>query len=170
MRIEVRATSELTASEREHIRDWILAEFDPDVDGFEWADVDYHVLVWEDDLLVAHVEIVQRTGQVDGKPVSLGGIGGVVTLPEWRGHGLGSTAMKQAMNFMCAELGAEFGLLICDPDAISFYKRLGWEVVEGPLVFDQRGEKMTSPDVTMVAACGARKMPRGVIDLCGPPW
>jgi hypothetical protein len=47
---------------------------------------------------------------------------------------------------------------------------LGWQVVEGPLTFDQPQGKVTFPDVTMVLPCAGKEWPPGVIDLCGLPW
>ena len=68
------------------------------------------------------------------------------------------------------ELQVAFGLLICDECMIPFYSRLGWQVVEGPLMFDQPGGKVVFDDVTMVLPCAGENWPEGTIDLCGLPW
>ncbi|MBN1976229.1 MAG: GNAT family N-acetyltransferase [Anaerolineae bacterium] len=106
----------------------------------------------------------------DGQPVKLGGIGGVVALPEWRGRGLGTATLERAAAFMQDELQVAFGLLICGPDMVPFYRRLGWQVVEGPLTFDQPGGKVVFDEVTMVLPCAEQEWPNGEIDLCGLPW
>jgi len=67
-------------------------------------------------------------------------------------------------------LGVEFGLLVCEEDVVPFYERLGWQVVEGPLTFDQPGGQATWPAVVMVLPCGGKAWPEGMIDLCGLPW
>ena len=105
-----------------------------------------------------------------GTAVFDGEIGGVATLPEWRGRGLASVAMEKAAAFMDEELGVEFGLLLVDEVTAPFYRRLGWELVPGPLVFDQPGGKATFPELTMVLPFAGRKWPPGPIDLRGLPW
>lgn len=170
MEIEIKATSQLTPWEQEHILNWLLEEFDPDADGTVWSDVDWHVLVWLDGQLVSHAEIVERTGTVGGQPVKLGGVGGVVTRPAWRGRGLSSAALERAASFMRDELGVEFGLLICDEKLVPFYRRLGWQVVAGPLIFAQPGGAVSLSGAVMVLPCRGQTWPPGLIDLCGPPW
>ena len=170
MEIEVRHTEELTESVRAHIDAWLIQQFGEESGDYAWSDVDWHVLLWMADQMVSHVEIVGRTGTVDGQPVKLGGIGGVVTLPEWRGRGLATAALERAAALMRDELQVAFGLLICGHDMIPFYHRLGWQVVEGPLMFDQPGGKVVFDDVTMVLPCAGENWPEGTIDLCGLPW
>ena len=168
--IEVKRADELTESERVHIDAWLIQQFAEESDDYEWSDVNWHVMLRVDDQLVSHVEIVERTGTVDGQPVKLGGVGGVVTLPEWRGRGLATAALEWAAALIRDELQVAFGLLICDECMIPFYSRLGWQVVEGPLMFDQPGGKVVFDDVTMVLPCAGENWPEGTIDLCGLPW
>jgi GNAT superfamily N-acetyltransferase len=170
MEIEVKRTNELAESERAYIDAWLIQQFAEESGDYEWSDVDWHVLLRVNGQLVSHVEIVERIGAVDGRPVKLGGIGGVVTLPEWRGRGLATATLERAAAFMCEELQVAFGLLICGRDMIPFYSRLGWQVVAGPLVFDQPGGKVVFDDVTMVLPCVGQEWPEGAIDLCGLPW
>jgi hypothetical protein len=67
--------------------------------------------------------------------------------------------------------GVGFALLVCEPDLIPFYERLGWTPHAGDLLVRQHGEMvrftfnrpMTHPVLTAVPA-------GGVIDLVGPPW
>jgi len=167
---EICSAKDLPEAERELIAAWLDDVFyDPD-DYQAWSEPDWHVLVRTDGQIVTNIDIVERTGTVGGQPVRLGGVGGVTTRRAWRGHGLASAALRKAAAFMRDELGVEFGLLICDDERIPFYRRLGWQVVEGPLTFDQPEGKVIFPDVTMVLQCSEREWPRGAIDLCGFPW
>ncbi len=168
MKIDISPTAELEAAERERIDHWLSEVLG--TDDYEWSDLDWHVLVRVHDKVVSHVGIIERVATVGGKRVKLGGIGNVATVPEWRGHGLASAALEEAGAFMCNTLGVEFGLLVCADDTVPFYRNLGWEVVEGPLVFDQSSGKVTFPDVTMVLSCRGERWPKGTIDLCGLPW
>jgi len=166
MRIEVRAEGDLTEEEHRGLS-WA---WDAPEREFEWSEPDWRVLVWADGQVVSQVAILERVGRVAGQPVKLGGVGGVIALPDWRGRGFTSAALRRTAAFMCQELRVEFGLLVCEEDVVAFYERLGWRVAEGPLTFDQSGGKATWPAAAMVLPCGGREWPEGVIDLCGRPW
>lgn len=172
MKLEVRSTGSLSTAEQSYIADWAYKIFEGQDLGLEWANGDWQVLVWEGDELASMVEIVERTGKVGEKPVKLAGIGGVATWPAFRKRGLATTAMQKAMDFISAQLDAEFGLLVCDIEKIPFYGRLGWQVVdESLLVIEQPGGKMDFPSIVMVWPCHeGKEWPAGKIDLCGPPW
>lgn len=146
---------------------------------YVWATVDWHVLLWvgsaddasEVDNLISHVAIVARTCTVDDYPVRVGGIGGVVTAPEWRRRGLASAALQRAQVFIAEVLGLEFGLLICNETLAPFFKAQGWNAMTGPLWFSQPGGRVQLNGVTTMAfSCSGCPFPSGSIDLCGLPW
>jgi GNAT superfamily N-acetyltransferase len=171
MEIEIKSDSDITAAEREQTDDCLRQAFWGLIDyHYEWSEADWHVMMRVDGMLVSYLAIVERVGAVNERPVKLGGIGGVATVPEWRGRGLASAVMGKAAAFMDDELSVEFGLLLCDETTVPFYRRLGWEIVPGPLVFDQPGGKTTFPDLTMVLPFAGRAWPQGTIDLRGLPW
>jgi len=170
LRVEIKQSGDMVPSEQEYLDRWTHQVFGAEAGSYTWADVDWHVLVWIEAELVSHVEIIQRTGMVGGRPVRLGGIGGVASTPKWRGRGLATLAMEKAAELMCGDLDVEFGLLICGQEMMPFYRRLGWKVVEGPLVFDQPAGKVTFEDIVMVLPCTELEWPAGTIDLCGLPW
>jgi len=170
VRQEIKRSSDLRPAEKEYLGRWTRQVFGGAACDYTWADVDWHVLVWIGTELVSHVEIVERTGTVGSQSVRLGGVGGVASAAEWRGRGLATLAMEKAAEFLCGKLHAEFGLLICGQEMTSFYHRLGWEVVDGPLVFHQPEGKVTFEDVVMVLSCRGQQWPTGTIDLCGLPW
>jgi len=170
LRVEIRRSGELTPSEQEYLDRWTHRVFGAAAGDYTWADVDWQVLVWIGAELASHVEIVARTGTVGGRPVRLGGIGGVASAVERRGRGLATVAMEKAAQLMCGDLDVEFGLLICGQEMMAFYRRLGWKVVKGPVVFDQPAGKVTFGDVVMVLPCAEQEWPAGMIDLCGLPW
>ena len=170
MRVEIKPSGDLTPAERETIGDLARRVFGGAASDYTWAEIDWHVLVWIEAKLVSHVEIIERTAVAGGRSVRLGGIGGVASAAEWRGGGLATLAMEKAAASLCGTLDAEFGLLICGQEMTPFYSRLGWETVDGPLVFDQPAGKVTFEGVVMVLSCKGQKWPAGTIDLCGLPW
>ena len=170
MEIEIRALSQIPKAELDQMNIWIKQAFSEDPDDLQWSTDDWHVMVRVDGQVVSRLEIVERVGAVNGQPVKLGGIGGVATLPEYRRRGLAQAAMETAAWFIQDKLKVEFGLLVCSEKMIPYYGKLGWRVVEGPMVFDQPNGKVTFTDVTMVLPCNAKEWPPGTIDLCGLPW
>ncbi|MBN1313666.1 MAG: GNAT family N-acetyltransferase [Anaerolineae bacterium] len=138
----------------------------------EWAGGDWQVTVWEGETWTSMLLLVKRAIMVDGQPLLVGGIGSVMTVPEWRGRGHASAAMRAASTFIRDQLKAPFGLLICGSHRVHLYQSVGWQVVPGPLSFSQPSGKRTFPDDTiiMVYPCTDQRWPGGPIDLCGPPW
>jgi len=160
----------LTPEEQSFIDDWVIQVFG-DVDGdIEWVRGDWSVVVRGNGRIVGQLEIIERMVEVDGQPVSVGGIANVMTLDGWKRRGLASAAMHQAVDFIREELRADFGLLVCEEKLILFYERLGWHVVEGPLIAEQSRGRIVLPHVAMVYACQKSEWPQGKIDLCGLPW
>jgi aminoglycoside 2'-N-acetyltransferase I len=172
MKIEIKSRREVPEAERKQVERWVAQVFADDANGLVWSDDDWTVLIKLDGQMVCHVGIVERTGTVNGLPVKLGGIGGVATLPDWRRHGYAGAALRAAAEFMRNELKVEFGLLVCSAQMMPYYGKLGWQLVKGPLMFDQPRGKVTFGDSTkiMILPCGTSVWPPGVIDLCGPPW
>jgi len=151
---------------------WGQVCFDDDHD-ITWTNTaHWHVLTFADQMPVSYLGIFERTGTVGGKPVRLGGIGGVMTPPEHRGMGYSSTALEAAAAFMRDRLGSTFGLLVTGPKLIGFYGRLGWRRVPGPIRFWQPDgvDRSDRIDVIMILPLAGEPWPDGPIDLCGLPW
>lgn len=171
-RIEIRHSSDLTPAEESAIEILTQLSFhaDPFAGLYQWAEVDWHTLVWVENELVSTLEIIERTGLVGNRPVRLGGIGGVCTHPDWRKYGLASRALKAAAEFFCQKLQVEFGILMTNVNLIPFYQHAGWLLIDGKLSFDQPGGKITIDDVMLVYPCGDQDWPGGDVDLCGLPF
>jgi aminoglycoside 2'-N-acetyltransferase I len=170
MEMAITRTSDLSPAEYQRIRNWLWQVFAAEAVQYQWAEPDWHMLWYEDSNPVCHVDITERLAMVGGQAVRLGGIGGVITVPERRGRGLATAALQQAAAFLHDPLVVEFGLLMCDPAMTPFYKKLGWQTVEEPLIFDQPGGKVDLHGAVMILPCRGQAWPPGLIDLCGLPW
>jgi predicted GNAT family N-acyltransferase len=168
--INIQPTRSIPFDVLNHIHTLLRETFIEEGDDTCWSDVDWHILITVDEKLVSHVEIVEREAFVGQEAVRLGGIGGVLTLPEWRGRGLAQAGMRKAQEFMCEELGVEFGLLMCDQEMVPFYSKFGWVEVAGPLVYDQPEGKVIFDDKVMIFNCSDMDWPQGMIDIRGYPW
>ena len=54
--------------------------------------------------MVSYLEIVRRTCNVGGERIDVGGVGGVMTRPEWRRRGFASEGLRRAAGFLRDEL------------------------------------------------------------------
>jgi aminoglycoside 2'-N-acetyltransferase I len=124
----------------------------------------------DDDRILSHAGALVRDGAAGGRPVRIGGVGGVKTHPRARGRGLGSGVVRLAVELLRGQ-GADFALLVCEPALIPFYGRLGWVPHTGGLHVLQDGETVEFTfNLPMVHPLRDTALPDGVIDLMGPPW
>jgi aminoglycoside 2'-N-acetyltransferase I len=141
-----------------------------------WANVvsahaELRVLV-EDETqgLVCHVGIYRRQATWDGRPVRIGGIGGVITHERFRRRGLASVALNAAIQTLKDERATDFALLFCEPHNAAFYGNRGWKPFIGEIFAEQPGGRVRF-DVMMPMVFYLKRAPhKGVIDLCGLPW
>ena len=161
----------LPPAEQKSLEDLLERVFHDDpYAGMAYAKMKWNVLVYVGNILASNVEIVERTITVDGQPVRVGGIGGVATLPEYRGRGLASRAMSAAVKLMKAELELDYGLLITSTRRQTFYEGMGWQVITELVYFDQPSGKKRNDGLTMYLEIGHKPWPAGNVDFCGLPW
>ena len=169
--------ADLSHLDREAIRTLTTAVYPPaewaDWPGRrrEWAAADWCVRIHASDVgLVSYVGLVFRQALHDGQPVAIGGIGGVKTHPAARGTGLAGRGIERGLAFF-HECGVAFALLVCQPDLLAYYARLGWREFGGRLLVRQHGavEDFTFNRV-MTRPVTAPAPEAGTLDLLGPPW
>jgi hypothetical protein len=171
MNLEIKAESQLKPPERQMLERLSAEAFPPDGDETQWSQSDWHVLVWEGEEIVSQVEIVERMAMVGGQPVRLGGIGGVSTLKAWRRHGLAEAALKVATAYLHDPLKVDFGLLVCGPIMIPYYRKFGWKLLDRPMWIEgQPKGRVIYKEPIMILPVHKNGWPEGEIDLCGPPW
>jgi predicted acetyltransferase len=168
--VEVRLVTNLSETEKRQLFEWSPNVFGDEALHLQWRLKDWHFLVYADEQLVSHVGIVKHVVTVGEQPVTVGGIGGVVTVPAAQGKGYASTALQAATKFMREELMVDFGMLFCLARMIPFYQRFGWQEVQEPVIIDQPSEKMPSPLMVMVLPCRKQTWPAGTVKLESLPW
>lgn len=155
----------------------VLFEWGQNIFGVEdtllrWRPKDVHFILEAEGRAVSHVGVLKHTVSAGGVPVVVGGVGGVVTVPEMQGRGLAQRGMRHAAAFMCEEWGVEFGLLFCLDRLKPLYESLGWRHVPERVEIEQESGPITAPFNTMVLPCGdgAREWPAGEVKLNSFPW
>ncbi|HKO97502.1 MAG TPA: GNAT family N-acetyltransferase [Pyrinomonadaceae bacterium] len=135
-----------------------------------WRPKELHFVLFSDGKPLSHVGLLRHEVSVDGKPMKVAGLGGVVTVPEAQKQGIARRMMEHAMLFMKRAWEVEAGLLFCLPKMEAYYARLGWQTIDGPVLFDQPVGKVTSPLLVMVYPLREKAWPKGEVDLQGLPW
>jgi hypothetical protein len=168
--VEIRYTEALTEEERQALFGWGEDIFGIEDRNYRWRPKEYHFITEESGHPLSHVGVVRTAVSVGGRTLTVGGIGGVVTVPAAQGRHLVHAAMLQAAEFICRELGAEFGMLFCLPRLEPFYARQGWQALEDEVEIDQPDGKIIWPYRVMVRPCGDRVWPAGRVEVGGLPW
>jgi hypothetical protein len=168
--VEIRFAEALTDEERQALFFWGKDIFGVEDAAYRWRPKDFHFITEEDGRALSHVGVLKTKVRAGGREVTVGGIGGVVTIPEAQGRRYVHAAMRLADDFMCDELGVEFGMLFCLPRLAPFYARQGWQLIQEEVEFEQPSGKTVWPYRVMVRPCGAREWPAGRVEVGGLPW
>ncbi len=140
--------------------------------AIEWAAHQWAVVGWDiEGAALCYVGVVFRDAKWNEGAVRVGGIGGVKTHPTSRGRGFATTAIQRALEFFHGQSDVDFGLLVCEPDLMPFYERLGWRRFPGELLVTQR--QTTVPftfNLPMTIPLRLQETLDGKIDLRGLPW
>jgi aminoglycoside 2'-N-acetyltransferase I len=132
-----------------------------------WAHADRRVVVHGESGIMCHVGLYFRDATVDGEPVRIADIGGVMTSPRVRRAGYAGQAMQLAADVMREH---DFGLLFCEPHNVPFYQHIGWHIFAGEVYCEQPKGRIRF-DIMHAMILPLRLSPTGrVIDLCGLPW
>ena len=170
MGVQIRLERSLTDAERRTLFEWGQDIFGVADKLYRWRPKDWHFIVEENGCVVSHVGVLQTTVRAGEHAVRVGGIGGVVSVPEAQGRGHAQSAMRRAAEFMRDELRVEFGMLFCLPRLAPFYARQGWELLEERVEFQQPSGPIVSPFRSMALPYNSREWPAGKIDVGGLPW
>jgi GNAT superfamily N-acetyltransferase len=162
-------TVTLTEAEEERLFGWGDDIFGANDLKLHWRPKDLHFLLRVSGELVSHVGVLTHEVSVDGKAVTVGGVGAVVTPPPWQKRGYARELMLHtARYFEAAQLYA--GLLFCLKRRVPFYESQGWRLVNDPVLIQQPSGEMLAPLEVMILPIGERIWPEGEVKLNSFPW
>lgn len=170
MGVEIRLEQSLTDEEKRTLFGWGEDIFGVEDRLYTWRPKEWHFITEEDGRSVSHVGVLKTTVRAGGEEVTVGGIGGVVTVPEAQGRRHVHAAMLRVSEFMREKLRVEFGMLFCLPRLAPFYAAQGWRLVEETIEFEQPAGTLVSPFRVMILPCGERAWPAGKVEVGGLPW
>jgi predicted N-acetyltransferase YhbS len=137
------------------------------------ADVDF-VIARRGGEMIGRSAVVTRDVLVDGTPLRIMGIAGVIVKEEFQRQGLGLELMEKSMEFVRRN-PAPFCILMCNRELGKLYEKFGFREIPGQnAVFDQpdgsRPEYKPQHGITMVYEKVGHTWPGGLLDLHGLPF
>jgi GNAT superfamily N-acetyltransferase len=120
--------------------------------------------------LVGLAGVVLAEARVDGAPLQVAGIGGVIVTRAARGGGLARVLIERVLE-IAPELGAELAMLFCLPANVGLYAKFGFELIETPVSARQPGGVIEVPMCAMWRPLtSTARWPPGSIELTGEPF
>ncbi|GMV98558.1 MAG: GNAT family N-acetyltransferase [Phycisphaerae bacterium] len=179
MNLRIVPEDQVTAELDAEIRRGLCACFPTDAAAFSttraWhgSGPAFSVVLEEGSVVVAHVGVVDRTIDLDGRALRVAGVQNVYVLPEHRGRWLADQVMAAAMN-EAGRTGYDCGLLFCVPRLTRLYARQGWRLLEGVDVTclgpTGRDEPLPGQNVAMWYPLRVRELTGRRMHLCGADW
>ncbi len=144
----------------------------PMAEGYVWSVAQWRIIIRWGDEIAGQLSLFERNCRVGGQEIRLGGVGSVMTRPEFRGRGLASIGMTAATEFFREHRPVNFALLVCQSHLVKFYGGMGWETVSGPVWVQhpERGVEAMQDVYPMVRPLHNAVWPGGEIELMGLPW
>jgi aminoglycoside 2'-N-acetyltransferase I len=166
-RVRAVTTAELGGEDLAALRGLVFGAFGGRFDEHDWEHMlgGVHLLVEEDDGVVAHGAVVPRVLAAGGRELRTGYVEGVATHGDRRGRGLATLVMQEAGRVI--ERVYELGALADGTGIPGFYQRLGWETWQGPTwVAGPEGRVRTAEEDGNVLVL--RTPATADLDLAGP--
>ena len=165
----IRQSDSLTDAEQEKLFGWGVDIFGADDLNLRWRPKDVHFLMDVDGQTVSHVGVLKHGISVGGQLATVGGVGGVVTLPNFQRNGYARELMLHAVEFL-KKWQVDAGLLFCLRRRVPYYESQGWQVIDGPVVVEQPSGGIVSPLEVMVLQLCKASWPDGEVQLNSFPW
>jgi GNAT superfamily N-acetyltransferase len=127
------------------------------------------VIVSDNGADTCHVGLYVRECLVDGTPLRVGGIGGVLTYAHARRKGYATAAIRHGLGLFADE-GCAFALLGCNDYNYAFYRGLGWRQTDARILIEQPAGKKQMTEMEPFLFDLEFSVDPGEIDLCGLPW
>jgi predicted N-acetyltransferase YhbS len=136
-------------------------------------DVDF-VLAWRGAEMIARSAVVTREALLEGRPVAIMGLAGVVVKDGYQGEGIGREMLKHSMSHVDTN-PLDFCILLCERELESLYNKLGFRQIPGRnALFSQPDgrhyEYKPDKGITMVYEKNGARWPGGLLDLNGLPF
>jgi predicted acetyltransferase len=120
--------------------------------------------------LVSQIGIVDRTVHVGEQSLSIAGVGGVATHPQFRRRGFTDVLLQTAVEQMRQHHAYDFAMLFCSDHMVHYYTQRGFSQVPNPVHILQSGQWILFEDHRMVMPLSGKPWPEGEVDVNGRSW
>lgn len=136
-----------------------------------WSEPDWVFILKSGDEIASFLNLVDRQGFADGKPMHLVGLNNVITEPTHRNKGFSRRLNKVAIDHMRSMDDNAYGLLFCADELVPFYQKLGWSKFNGKVLVEQpSGEQEWKSNCMLFPLGSSHSRPNLKINLNGLPW
>jgi GNAT superfamily N-acetyltransferase len=170
MKNEIRQMESLSDAETQVLFGWGENIFGVLAHQLEWRPKELHFVLHSDGQPVSHAGVLRHVVKVNGNPVTVGGVGGVVTVPEAQRKGFARRLMQHAAKFLHWEWKVDAGLLFCLPSMVAYYGNLGWLELKDEVLIEQQNGRIVSTLKVMVLPLRESSWPSGTVELQSLPW
>ena len=160
----------IPAAEKKALFEWGTDIFSASLYNAKWRGTDHHVVGYVAGRPAVHVGLVAHRISVGSTKALVGGIGSVVTAPEFQKQGRARECLLWSHAYMQSELGVEFGYLFCPERLVKFYSSLGWKKLSDEVVVDQPGQTGVPAPLCSMVLEFSTPWPGGRVDLGSLPW
>jgi GNAT superfamily N-acetyltransferase len=119
-----------------------------------------HIVLVEQNILIAHTEVVWKYLDHAGVRYKAYGLSGVFTYPAFRGQGYGRRIVDAGTAYIVAS-DADIGIFHCDQHLEPFYTDSGWTPIHGATTYFGSGAQWTRSEELMMMRCFTEKGRRG---------
>jgi aminoglycoside 2'-N-acetyltransferase I len=138
--------------------------------SIELAHPDLRVIVEVDEQPVCHVGLYRREGVWRERKTRIGGVGGLVTHPDFRHQSLASVALDAALHTLRDEKSNDFALLLSPSETAGFFTKRNWKPFMGEVYAEQNHLRARFDALQPLVYYLKRAPHEGELDLCGLPW
>jgi GNAT superfamily N-acetyltransferase len=168
--VRIVCSDSLSEEARHVLFEWSSDPFCSKEWGLTWRPKTDHVQIFLGDHLAAHVGLVRAIVHADGKAFPVGGIGDVVTVPEFRNRRLAQRGLEKAIEIIHEDWKCDYAMLFCFPPKRAFYERQGWTVINTPVWIDQPDGKIIAPMIPMFLSRSGGNWDFDQAAVEGLPW
>ncbi len=171
--LEIREVLQLSAEETRRLYGW-----GDNIFGTAGLDITYRtkeglvrfLLYAGADEPVSHAAVLRHHARANGSAVLIGGIGGVVTVPEAQRRGYAAMVVRHAINVLRDRWAVDFALLFCVDRMVDYYQRLGFREVRCEVLIDQPAGKAPCPFHVMTLPFNPQVEVIDSLSLGSAPW
>ena len=163
----------LTAAHKRILYRWgtdIFGVAELDTTGLQWRTFDTGFLLTVDGAPASYFRALRAICDVDGQPVKVGGLGGLVTVPAHQRKGYGSRVVQASLAALRDRWQVEAALAFCLDPLLAFYRRLGALVIPGPVIIEAQNGPRPAPFHALWWPFRADLWPVKTVNLRGPLW